>query len=603
MSTVTPRPLPAPLDALDDTASAILPLYLLEVSYGDGQEIVCAGEVGDGCLFIDSGQVRLEAPLDHLDTDVTFGYLEAGEVLGELSLLDSEPRSASAIAEGSVRGRWLAADALAMMLEEQPRLGTIVLQALARDIAQKLRETSGRLTTFLETSGPDPVVQEMVACAVAAHDLLDGVPDAGMEAVLADLAAAFGEESTRLAAKTVEVTRLGRADHKALKNAWAALGVHEDLKGVVGRGVIGGTATLTELAAPAGVIFAVIPVTNPVATAIFKVLSALRSGNAIVLSFHRVCLPLADDVGTIVQEVLQRHGLPADAVQWVRERTSRQRTARFMAHPDVALVLATGGPGMVRAAYSSGTPAIGVGSANTPCWIAPDADIAAAAARVVSSKSFDNGLICGAEHNLIVDAAVVTAFCEHLAASGAAVLDGEETERLLGAVIAEDGAGFRPEILGQSAQVIADLLGIIRDHPIQVLVFRAEADLTSPVTSEKMAPLLPVFTVDDDDEALALSSDLLRKMGAGHTAIIHTASDARVERFATTLPASRILVNTPGSQGVCGLTTDLAPTLTLGCGTFGGNSTTDNVTYANLRNIKRIARDTPARMDLIAHLL
>ncbi|WP_370328040.1 aldehyde dehydrogenase family protein [Euzebya sp.] len=596
----TPAPLPAPLDVLDAAALGVLPSYLTDVAYADEEVIVTAGEEGDGCLFLDSGVVRLEAPLDHLDTEVTLGYLEPGDVLGELSVLDAEPRSATAVAEGSVTGRWLTTAALDRMLAEEPTVGSAVLRALARDVAGKLRETNQRLTTFLEASGEDPVVEAMVAKATSAQQRLAAVPEATMDAVLADLADVFAAGSKALAAKTVEVTHIGRADHKAMKNAWATRGVYDGLAGAVGRGVLGTEGGVTEIAAPVGVIFALIPVTNPVATAVFKVLSALKSGNAIILSFHRVCLPLADDVGGMVQAVLARHGVPADAVQWVRERASRQRTARFMAHPDVSLILATGGPGMVRAAYSSGTPAIGVGSGNAPCWVATDADLDAAAGAIVISKSFDNGLICGAEHNLVVDAAVVDGLCDRLAAAGAAVLDADETARFLAAVVTEDGTGFRPEVLGQSAATIAGVLVITRDHEIQLIAFRTEPDLSSPVTSEKMSPFLPIFTVDGDEEALALSLALLDKMGAGHTAIVHTTSTERADAFAAAVPASRILVNSPGSQGVCGLTSGLAPSLTLGCGTFGGNSTTDNVTYTNLRNVKRVATFQPPRMDLIA---
>lgn len=603
MSTIVPSALPAPLDDLDDATARILAGYLDQRRYAAEDVIMTAGEVGDGCLFIDDGVVRLDAPLEHLDTDVTLGFLDPGEILGELSLLDQRPRSATAVAEGDVAGRWLSTDALQRLLAEQPQVGGAVLMALGRDVATKLRETNERLATLLHTAERDLVVEEMVAAAVEAQRALDEVPEATIDAALADLAEAFGQASKDLAARTVEVTHIGRADHKALKNAWASAGVYDHMGGAVGRGVIARDGTITEVAAPVGVIFAIIPVTNPVATAMFKVLSALRTGNAIILSFHRVCLPLAEDVGRIVHEVLDRHGIPTDAVQWVRERTSRERTAHFMAHPDVSLVLATGGPGMVKAAYSSGTPAIGVGSGNTPCWVAADADLDVAAGAIMASKTFDNGLICGAEHNLVVDAEVVDGLLERLTAMGAAVLDDTETATFLGAVITEDGSGFRPQVLGQSAATIAGFLGIERDHEIQLLVFRADPDLSSPVTSEKMSPFLPVFTVPGDDEAVELSQALLAKMGAGHTAIVHTTSEDRIERFASAIPASRILVNSPGSQGVCGLTTDLPPTLTLGCGTFGGNSTTDNVTYTHMRNVKRVARAVDPDLTPIMHLL
>jgi acetaldehyde dehydrogenase / alcohol dehydrogenase len=237
-----------------------------------------------------------------------------------------------------------------------------------------------------------------------------------------------------------------------------------------------------------------------------------------------------------------------------------------------------------------------VGSGNAPTWIAADADVADAAAKVVMSKSFDNGLICGAEHNLVVDASVDEAFRAALEAAGAAVLDEAEAHRFLAAVVTDDGTGFRPEVMGQAASVVAGFLGIERPHPIEVIVVPAPADLASPITSEKMGAFLSLFPVGSDDEAVALCLALLRKMGTGHTAIVHTADPARATAFATAMPASRILVNSPGAHGVFGLTSGLEPSLTLGCGTFGGNSTTDNVTWRNLINVKRMAayREPPA---------
>ena len=304
MSTVQTRP--TPLAGLAEDAMAILGQFLQERSYPDGATIVTAGEPGDGCLFVDQGSVRLDAPMEHLDTDVTIGYVELGEILGELSMLDQQPRSATAIADGPVQGRWLATASLAALLESHPSVGAAVLGGLGRDVAAKLRETNQRLTTFLQGSGRDLVAEEMVAAAVAAQHSLDGIPESVMDAALEDMAGTFGRASKDLAAKTVEVTHIGRADHKALKNAWAAMGVYEDMTGAVGRGVLGTEGTITRIAAPVGVVFGIIPVTNPVATAMFKVLSSLRSGNAIILSFHRMCLPLADDVGALVQEVLSR---------------------------------------------------------------------------------------------------------------------------------------------------------------------------------------------------------------------------------------------------------------------------------------------------------
>jgi acetaldehyde dehydrogenase/alcohol dehydrogenase len=272
-----------------------------------------------------------------------------------------------------------------------------------------------------------------------------------------------------------------------------------------------------------------------------------------------------------------------------------------MRHPQVGLVLATGGPAMVKAAYSSGTPAIGVGPGNAPVLISADADLGHAARSAVLSKSFDNGLICGAENNLVVEAGVRADLIVELERHGAAVLTVEETARFLGEAVDPQTRQFKPGIIGRDAATLAELAQIQRRHPIQLLVI--PTDLVageSCLAAEKLAPVLSLFTVADADEGLRVCRALLEIDGRGHTAIIHTRNAELIKRYAAEMPVSRILVNSPGTQGVVGLTTGLVPSMALGCGTFGGTSTTDSVTYTHLLNIKRIAYYTPERASLEA---
>jgi acyl-CoA reductase-like NAD-dependent aldehyde dehydrogenase len=290
--------------------------------------------------------------------------------------------------------------------------------------------------------------------------------------------------------------------------------------------------------------------------------------------------------------VLAEHGAPTALVQWIRNRTSRRKTAKFMQHDDVAMILATGGPAMVKAAYSAGKPAIGVGPGNAPAWVAADADIDAAANAVVISKAFDNGLICGAEQHLIVDASVRAQFVAALEQAGARVLDSGETERFMAAAF-EPGGDLKMQFVGRSAELIAQACDVEGAEGAQLLVFEADAsDPAAAEAKERLAPLLSLFTVDGDEAAIALARGLLEHEGAGHTANIHTSSQERIDRYAAEMPASRVLVNVPSSQGCCGFVTGLTPSLTLGCGTYGGNSTTDNVSYRNLMNVKRLAYST-----------
>jgi len=292
----------------------------------------------------------------------------------------------------------------------------------------------------------------------------------------------------------------------------------------------------------------------------------------------------------LIGEVLAVHGAPTDLLQSV-ERASRARTAMFMRHPGVALILATGGTAMVRAAYSSGTPAIGVGSGNVPALVCADADPAAAAAAVVQSKAFDNGIICGSEDNLVVEEGVAGPLLAELERAGAAVCSPAEAARVAGHAFDPGDGRLRREALGQSAQTIAEVAGVRRDRPIRVLVLPQPLEqVDGPLGREKLAPLLSLFRVAGGGQGLEVCKRLLANQGAGHTAVIHTGDQALQQRFAEEVPASRILVNGPATQGCIGVGNGLTPSLTLGCGTFGGNSTTDNVTYTNLLNIKRLVR-------------
>jgi acetaldehyde dehydrogenase / alcohol dehydrogenase len=247
---------------------------------------------------------------------------------------------------------------------------------------------------------------------------------------------------------------------------------------------------------------------------------------------------------------------------------------------------------MVRAAYSSGKPALGAGPGNAPVYVAADADIDRAAESIVASKTYDNGLICGAEHNLVVHASVHARLTAALEGQGAAVLSAREVAGLSAGRLQLDGGRLDPRMVGQAASDIAARLGIERPYPIRLIVVPAAPELLargSPLMREKLMPVLSLMTVHDDDEALAVCRKILDLEGLGHTAIVHTGSKALAERFGEEMPASRILVNSPGVQGISGVTTGLVPSFTLGCGTFGGNSTTDNVSFTNLLNIKRLA--------------
>jgi acetaldehyde dehydrogenase/alcohol dehydrogenase len=590
---------PQPLDSLSAECQTVLTQAMKPMNFAAGTAIFRAGDKGDGCYIVEKGDVRIElGSEEHVDTDHVLDYARAGALFGEFVLLDGKPRPASAVAETDVVAHFLSLSAIEELCTKHPHIGLSIMRALGRDASEKLRQAATRLETFLESNSPDPEVDEMVAKAKKAQAEFETWPEDKVDALLFALASAVAAQAGPLAEATVKETKLGNVIDKTTKNQHAALGVYQSIAGKSGRGILktDEKTKISEVAVPAGVVFGLVPVTNPVATAIFKALIALKARCALILSFHRACLGVGNTTCELMMQVLKEHGAPADIMQWVKARGSRTKTVKFMGHKDVSLVLATGGAGMVRAAYSSGTPALGVGPGNAPTFIAADANIPMAAFAVVLSKPFDNGLICGGEHNLVVDAAVRDQFIAGLEQQGAAVLNAEETKTFLTKAVDPKKNKLIPIVVGQSAQTIANVAGIKRDYPIKLIVVPMDNEAVAqghPMAGEKLTPILSLFTVKGEDEGFKLCRAILDGEGAGHTAIIHTGSDALAQKFGLLIPASRILVNSPGVQGVSGLTTGLSPSFTLGCGTFGGNSTTDNVSFSNLQNIKRVAYFVP----------
>ncbi|MBV9169206.1 MAG: aldehyde dehydrogenase family protein [Chloroflexi bacterium] len=461
-------------------------------------------------------------------------------------------------------------------------------------------DTAPRLAGRDPTDDHDPAVDALVSRAVAAQRSFATWPEAQVDALLHDIAKCIAEHAEELAVATVAETGFGNVPDKILKNRLASQMVYQSLAGKPATGLLRMDAEtgIADFASPVGVVFGVLPKTNPVATFVFKVLIALKARNAVILSCHRDAQRVGQRTGDLITAVLKQHATPAGLVQWNQRRADRRTTLQLMRHPDVAFILATGAAGVVRAAYSSGTPAIGVGAGNAPTWVCADADLDQVAQAVVASKSFDNGIMCASEHNLVVDGAIRPAFLEALEWHGAAVLREYEIDRFVAAVFESgDDAHVRSELLGQSAPRLLEAAGLNRAGAVRLVVVPARRhQITGPLGREKLAPVTSLFTVDGDEEGFAICHSLLANEGAGHTAIIHSADSERIARFGREMPASRILVNAPGAQGTLGMESGLPPSLTVGCGTFGGTSTTDNVTFTHLLNIKRLAyRTLPVR--------
>jgi acyl-CoA reductase-like NAD-dependent aldehyde dehydrogenase len=465
----------------------------------------------------------------------------------------------------------------------------MMLRWLARNAAEKARDFSKDLEEFIFTDEPDPAVDALIARSALARQSIADWPEDKVDALITALATQIAEHADELAAATVAETGIGCVADKVEKNLFGSLGVAKSLVGKPGVGVIDEAESLTKIADPVGVVLGLIPVTNPVSTLVFKTLICIKARNALIASCHPYAVQVGAMTMDLLRQVLVRHGASADLVQSVVRRPTRRTTAALMHHPGVSMILATGGTAMVKAAYSSGTPAIGVGPGNAPVWVCADADVEAAARMVVASKAFDYGIICGSENNLIVDRSVRDAFIAALGMAGAAVLDAAECERL--ARVAFDGEHLSRNVLGQAATAIAAQAGIEVPAGVRLLVAPLPRQaVPGPFGREKLAPILSLFTTDGEDDGIRLCLQILGNGGAGHSAVIHTRSEQLQLSFAQQMPVSRVLVNSPAAQGCIGLGNGLTPSLTLGCGTYGRTSTTDNVTYTNLINVKRMAR-------------
>lgn len=568
--------------------------FLEPVLLSPASVLLRQGTVDDSCFVIDTGTVRVESTADDGSARAVTALIGPGSLCGELSLVDGAAQAINAVAHSEVRARRLTRAAFELLRSREPLAALAVMEAVAASASQQARVLVQRLQASALASGPDPAIEAVVTRATDAQRAIADLrawPEHRVDDLLQAIGQTISEHADELARSAVAETGIGNAADKAIKNRFAAGHVVAELLMTPGVGFRRPAPTgsgVTEFAAPIGVVFGLVPVTNPTSTVTFKALIAMRSRNAIIFSAHRGAAGVAQQTTDLIGAAIVQSGGPPDLVQCLPAGGGRARTARFMRHRGIGLVLATGGPAMVKAAYSSGTPAIGVGSGNAPALVCADADLDAAARAVVASKSFDHGLICGSENNLVVEAAAHDRFVAALQRAGAAVLTPAETEHLTRAAFQNDR--LRSSVLGQSTAQIADVAGLNIDGTARLLVAPVDRDAIGGVWArEKLAPMISLFTLRDGDDGFALCQTILDGQGAGHTAAIHTSDRTRQLRFTAEMPASRIIANGPSAHGCIGLGNGLTPSLTLGCGTYGGTSTGDNISASHLLNVKRLA--------------
>lgn len=399
--------------------------------------------------------------------------------------------------------------------------------------------------------------------------------------------------SERLGKLAVEETGMGVAEHKKIKNEVGSRDVYESIKNLKSVGVVAEdrASKVVEIAAPFGVVAGIIPTTNPTSTAFFKTLIALKTRNAIVVSPHPYAIECTKEALRVCSEAAEAAGAPKGLVQCLT-LGSMEATQELMKHKDIHLILATGGGALVRAAYSSGKPAYGVGPGNVPVYIERSARIEKAVAQIVDSKSFDYGTICATEQALVVDKAIKDQVLKALEKNGAYLLNEEEKKKMEKTISPVPGK-VNPKIVGKSPQTIAKLAGISIPEGTRILVgMEDKIGKDVPFSLEKLSPVFAFYEVRDSNHAQEVCMDLLNLGGRGHSLSIHTQDDKIAREFSMAMPVSRILVNTLSSIGAVGGTTGLKPSLTLGCGTFGGNITSDNISAHHLLNIKRMAYGT-----------
>ncbi|WP_455799648.1 bifunctional acetaldehyde-CoA/alcohol dehydrogenase [Clostridium butyricum] len=407
-------------------------------------------------------------------------------------------------------------------------------------------------------------------------------------------AIAANNERIRLAKMAVEETVMGIVEDKVVKNHFAAEYIYNQYKDMKTCGVLEEDHTygVTKVAEPIGVIAAIVPTTNPTSTAIFKTLIALKTRNAIIISPHPRAKNATIEAARVVLDAAVKAGAPEGIIGWI-DQPSVELSQNVMAESDI--ILATGGPAMVKAAYSSGRPALGVGAGNTPAIIDETAHIKMAVNSVLLSKTFDNGVICASEQSLVVLEQVYDEVKKELAARGAYILKGEEIDKVRKIILNEKG-GLNADMVGQSAYKIAKMAGVTVPETAKVLVGEVTSvELEEPFSHEKLSPVLALYKVKNFEEALEKADRLIVLGGMGHTSILYTdeiKSKDRIAAFGEKMKTARTLINMPASQGAIGdlFNFKLAPSLTLGCGSWGGNSVSENVGPKHLINVKTVAR-------------
>ncbi|MGD0033071.1 bifunctional acetaldehyde-CoA/alcohol dehydrogenase [Paenibacillus illinoisensis] len=438
-------------------------------------------------------------------------------------------------------------------------------------------------------------IQTLIDKANKAHAAFMSMDQKQIDRIVQAMALAGLDKHMMLAKMAVEETGRGVYEDKITKNIFATEYVYHSIKYDKTVGVIEDNEyeSFQKIAEPVGIIMGITPVTNPTSTTMFKALISIKTRNPIIFGFHPSAQNCSREAAKILLEAAVKHGAPADCIQWIDD-PSMDRTNALMNHNDVALILATGGSGMVRAAYSCGKPALGVGPGNVPCFIEKTADINQAVTDLILSKSFDNGMICASEQAVIIEEPIFDQVKKKMIANGCYFVNKDEAAKLTAGAINAEKCAVNPAIVGQSAVTIAQMCGIEVPAGTKILVAEIEGVGTKfPLSAEKLSPVLACYKVKTAAEGIERAAEVVAFGGMGHSSVIHSNNEEVISKFADRLQTGRIIVNSPSTHGAIGdIYNTNMPSLTLGCGSYGRNSTSSNVTAVNLINVKRVARRT-----------
>ncbi len=413
-----------------------------------------------------------------------------------------------------------------------------------------------------------------------------------VDLIVQKMALAGLEAQQTLAKMAVEETELGVYEDKITKNIFSTEYIYHSIKydktvGVIEENAEEGYKLVAE---PIGILAGVTPVTNPTSTTMFKSIIAMKTRNPIIFSFHPKALKSSSEAARIVRDAAIAAGAPENCIQWI-EKPSIEASNYLMKHDGISLILATGGPGMVKSAYSSGKPALGVGAGNVPCYIHQSADLDQAVTDLILSKTFDNGTVCASEQAVIIDEPVYKYVTDQMKDNGCYFLKKDEIKKVEEVAIDPVRMSMSPAVVGQPATKIAALAGVkVPDNTKMLVAELAGVGPKYPLSREKLSPIIACFKVKDAKEGIERAKQMTEFGGLGHSSVIHANDDEVIQAFSETLRTGRLLVNSPSSQGAIGdIYNTNMPSLTLGCGSMGNNSTTDNVSAANLINVKRVA--------------